>query len=216
MHSAQTFYWSALLNQESELENLEDQIRSCTKCTGLPLGPHPIFQISASAKILIAGQAPGRITHEKGIPFDDPSGDRLRDWLGVDRNTFYDSGKVAIVPMGFCFPGTGKSGDFPPRTECAATWRHQVLDRLASIQLTLIIGRYAIDWHLPQFAKSTVTEAVKVWQNHWPEHLILPHPSPRNNRWLAKNIWFETDVIPELRSRVVQLLGSGVRTATKL
>ena len=156
--------------------------------------------------MLIVGQAPGRITHHKGIPFDDPSGDRLRAWLGVDRSVFYDAQKLAIVPMGFCFPGTGKGGDLPPRTECAATWRDRILETLAHVELTLVIGRYAIDWHLPNYSKSTVTEAVKSWQSHWPKQLILPHPSPRNNRWLKQNPWFERDILPPLRDRVAQLV----------
>ena len=183
-------------------DNLASNIQACTLCEGLPLGPRPIVQFSANAKLLIVGQAPGRITHAKGIPFDDPSGDRLRAWLGVDRDAFYDKQKIAIVPMGFCFPGTTKGGDLPPRSECAPTWRDQVLKSLNSVELTLIIGRYAIDWHLPKFGKSTVTEAVRSWKDVWPSQLILPHPSPRNNRWLKQNPWFEQDVIPALQKRV--------------
>jgi uracil-DNA glycosylase len=183
-------------------DNLASNIQACTLCEGLPLGPRPIVQFSANAKLLIVGQAPGRITHAKGIPFDDPSGDRLRAWLGVDRDAFYDKQKIAIVPMGFCFPGTTKGGDLPPRSECAPAWRDQVLKTLNSVELTLIIGRYAIDWHLPKFGKSTVTEAVQSWKEVWPGQLILPHPSPRNNRWLKQNPWFELDVIPALQTRV--------------
>ena len=183
-------------------DNLASNIQACTLCEGLPLGPRPIVQFSANAKLLIVGQAPGRITHAKGIPFDDPSGDRLRAWLGVDRDAFYDKQKIAIVPMGFCFPGTTKGGDLPPRSECAPTWRDQVLKSLNSVELTLIIGRYAIDWHLPKFGKSTVTEAVRSWKDVWPSQLILPHPSPRNNRWLKQNPWFEQDVVPALQKRV--------------
>ena len=170
------------------------------------MGPRPIFQFSETSKVLIVGQAPGRITHHKGIPFDDPSGDRLRDWLGVNRGTFYDAKKLAIVPMGFCFPGTGKGGDLPPRDECAPAWRACILETLEQIELTLIIGRYAIDWHFPQYSKSTVTEAVESWRSHWPERLILPHPSPRNNRWLKQNPWFEQDVLPALRTRISHLI----------
>jgi uracil-DNA glycosylase len=183
-------------------DNLASNIQACTLCEGLPLGPRPIVQFSANAKLLIVGQAPGRITHAKGIPFDDPSGDRLRAWLGVNRDAFYDKQKIAIVPMGFCFPGTTKGGDLPPRSECAPAWRDQVLKTLNSVELTLIIGRYAIDWHLPKFGKSTVTEAVQSWKEVWPGQLILPHPSPRNNRWLKQNPWFELDVIPALQTRV--------------
>ncbi len=190
----------------ANINSLLTEIRACRICKDLPLGPRPIVQFSSKSKLLIVGQAPGRITHEKGIPFDDPSGDRLRTWLGIDRDSFYDSEKLAIVPMGFCFPGTAKGGDLPPRNECAPAWRTKILDRLVSVELTLIIGRYAIDWHLPEFGKSTVTEAVKSWKTSWPKQLILPHPSPRNNRWLKQNPWFEDDVIPKLQSRVRQIL----------
>ena len=194
------------MNNKSEdhIALLQD-IRACRICSDLPLGPRPIVQFSPKAKLLIVGQAPGRITHNKGIPFDDPSGNRLRSWLGVDRSTFYDPQKIAIVPMGFCFPGTGKSGDLPPRVECALAWRTRVLDVLNSVTLTLIIGRYAIDWHATDYAKQTVTEAVKDWKKLWPSQLILPHPSPRNNRWLKQNAWFESDIVPELQNHVGRL-----------
>ncbi|MGB0411205.1 MAG: uracil-DNA glycosylase family protein [Pikeienuella sp.] len=185
---------------------LQREIRACAVCRDLPLGPRPIFQFNARSKILIVGQAPGRITHHKGIPFDDPSGTRLRSWLGVDRDTFYDPDALAIVPMGFCFPGTGNGGDLPPRRECATTWRARVLEELKAVELTIIIGRYAIDWHAPEYAKATVTDAVKSWEKLWPRKLILPHPSPRNNRWLKQNSWFEQDVIPALQARVAAAL----------
>jgi uracil-DNA glycosylase len=170
------------------------------------LGPRPIVQFSANARLLIVGQAPGRITHKKGIPFDDPSGDRLRSWLGIGRDAFYDDQKLAILPMGFCFPGTGKSGDLPPRSECAPVWRDRILDMLTSVDLTLIIGRYAIDWHLPDQRARTVTQAVQNWRELWPSTLILPHPSPRNNRWLKQNPWFDEEVIPALQAKVKMLL----------
>ena len=194
------------MRSSSDIAGLQGDIRACRICTDLPLGPKPIFQFSETSKVLIVGQAPGRITHNKGIPFDDPSGDRLRDWLGVDRDTFYDATKLAIVPMGFCFPGTGKGGDLPPRDECAPAWRSRILKTLGQIELTVIIGRYAIDWHLPKYKKSAVTEVVKSWWSYWPERLILPHPSPRNNRWLKQNPWFEQDVLPALRTRVSGLI----------
>ncbi|MGJ5617864.1 uracil-DNA glycosylase family protein [Sulfitobacter sp. MF3-043] len=181
-------------------------VRACKICKGLPLGPRPILQISSTAKLLIVGQAPGRITHQKGIPFDDPSGDRLRGWLGINRGTFYDASKIAILPMGFCFPGTGKGGDLPPRVECAPAWRDSILEILDGIELTLVIGRYAIDWHLPEYSGRTVTDAVRSWVDVWPKNLILPHPSPRNNGWLKTNPWFETDVVPTLQERAKQLL----------
>ncbi len=190
----------------SSFETLLGNIRACTICEDLPLGPRPILQLSATAKLLIVGQAPGQKAHNKGIPFDDPSGDRLRVWLGVDRDTFYDASKIAILPMGFCYPGTGKSGDLPPRAECAPAWRGSVLGTLEAVQLTLVIGRYAIDWHLPEYSDHTVTGAVQSWGDVWPKKLILPHPSPRNTRWLKSNPWFEDDVIPALQKRTKQLV----------
>ncbi|MEP4195224.1 MAG: uracil-DNA glycosylase family protein [Aliishimia sp.] len=186
--------------------SLIEDIRACNICSNLPLGPRPIIQFSSTAKLLIVGQAPGRITHHKGIPFNDPSGDRLRSWLGITKETFYDSQNIAIVPMGFCFPGTGQNGDLPPRPECAEAWRNKVLDQMQGIELTLIIGRYAIDWHMPEFSKQTVTAAVKSSADVWPHKLILPHPSPRNNRWLKQNPWFEQNIIPALQNRVRTML----------
>ena len=187
-------------------KTLLENVRACAICQDLPLGPRPILQISASAKLLIVGQAPGKKAHNKGIPFDDPSGDRLRGWLGIDRDTFYNASKIAILPMGFCYPGTGKGGDLPPRAECAPAWRDSVLETLEAVELTLIIGRYAIDWHLPEYSDHTVTAAVQSWVDVWPKKLILPHPSPRNNRWLKSNPWFEDDVIPALQKRTKQLV----------
>lgn len=194
-----------MMTNTPHVDALLKKIRNCTICKDLPLGPNPITQFSAKSKLLVVGQAPGRITHHKGIPFDDPSGDRLRNWLGIDRDTFYDANKLAIVPMGFCFPGTGKSGDLPPRPECAEAWRTDVLDSLKSVELTLVIGKYALDWHMPELSKHTVTEAVKKWEEHWPSKLVLPHPSPRNNRWLKNNPWFEDDVIPMLQAKIKQM-----------
>jgi uracil-DNA glycosylase len=188
------------------VDHLLSQVRSCQVCDGLPLGPKPILQLSASAKILIAGQAPGRITHHKGIPFDDPSGNRLREWLGVSKDEFYDASKIAIVPMGFCFPGTGKGGDLPPRTECADTWRKQLLGKLDNIELTLAIGQYALEWHINDGKKTKLTDRVAAWKNYMPNILPLPHPSPRNNLWLKRNPWFEEEVLPALKSRVSELI----------
>ncbi|MGD9810229.1 MAG: uracil-DNA glycosylase family protein [Sphingobium sp.] len=189
-----------------DIADLLIAIRSCTKCADLPLGPAPLLQADPRARILIAGQAPGRRSHERGIPFDDPSGDRLRQWLGIDRATFYNASRVAIVPMGFCYPGTGPSGDLPPKPLCAQNWRAALLDRLPNIELTLVIGRYAMDWHMPGKTGS-LTETVGVWRNHWPTILPLPHPSPRNNRWLKVNPWFADDVLPILRGRVRDMVG---------
>lgn len=191
----------------SSLSSLVKDIRSCNICDNfLPAGPRPIVQVNQTAKILIVGQAPGSKVHATGIPFDDPSGDRLRDWMGIDKSTFYDASKIAIVPMGFCYPGTGKSGDLAPRRECADNWRVPLLKMLSSIELTLIIGQYAIEWHLNDTKKKTLTETVKSWQTYWPQNVVLPHPSPRNNIWLKKNEWFTADVLPKLKSRVQQLL----------
>jgi len=188
---------------------LEKNIRACRLCAEhLPLGPRPVFQFSPTARILVVGQAPGRRVHETGLPFNDPSGDRLRDWLGMDRATFYDRKRMAIVPMGFCYPGTGKSGDLPPRPECAAAWRKPILQALRAVALTLAIGQYAIAWHLGARSKSNLTETVRAWREYGPALLPLPHPSPRNNLWLKKNPWFERDVLPELRRRVAAALAS--------
>ena len=164
---------------------LQRDIRACTICAEhLPRGPRPVFQISRTARILIAGQAPGSKVHASGIPFDDASGDRLRDWLGLNREDFYDANRVAILPMGFCYPGTGKSGDLPPRPECAAAWRAKILRELSAVKLTLVIGQYAMAWHLGPRAKATLTETVQVWREFSPKLFPLPHPSPRNNIWL--------------------------------
>ena len=189
------------------LRDLAQEIRACTLCSAyLPLGPRPIIQVSNSAKILIVGQAPGRRVHETGIPFDDPSGNRLREWMGIDKSVFYDESKIAIVPMGFCFPGTGKSGDLPPRPECAETWRKKLLNELPQISLTLVIGQYAQAWHLGQLVKENLTETVKAWKEFGPEIIPLPHPSPRNNIWLKKNPWFEQEVLPKLQAKVQSIL----------
>lgn len=189
------------------LDSLVAQISRCTICAQhLPLGPRPVLQASSSAKILIAGQAPGRIVHETGKPFDDKSGDRLRDWLGVCVEQFYDPDLFAIVPMGFCFPGTGKSGDLPPRPECRANWHDQLLELMPQIELKIVIGAYALDYHLGDRQSKTLTETVKRWQEFMPGILPLPHPSPRNNIWLKRNVWFEAEAVPQLQARVQQLI----------
>jgi uracil-DNA glycosylase len=185
---------------------LKDEIRKCQVCSDLPHGIRPVVQFSSRSKLLLVGQAPGRRVHETGIPFNDPSGDRLRDWLGVDRETFYDDQQLAIVPMGFCYPGTGKSGDLPPRSECADTWRKRVLSALNAVELTVVIGRYALDYHLPTTRHQTVTQIVRQWQEYWPNIIPLPHPSPRNNRWLKNNPWFASEVLPALKAQVATIL----------
>jgi len=190
------------------LESLLTQVRACTVCGDhLPLGPRPIVQLHSAARILIAGQAPGRKVHESGIPFYDASGERLRSWMGVSREIFYDATKIAILPMGFCFPGNSNSGDLPPRAECAPKWRKVLLSRLDKLQLTLVIGQYAQAFHLPEQGES-VTEAVKNWRVTWPHTVALPHPSPRNNLWLKRNPWFEKQLLPELRSRIHEVLAT--------
>jgi len=184
------------------------EVRACSLCARhLPLGPRPILQLHPAARILIAGQAPGRKVHESGVPFADASGDRLRRWLGLSSVEFYDPRQVAILPMGFCYPGTGSSGDLPPRPECATAWRTDLLARLNKLKLTLVIGQYALDYHLANEARA-LTEVVRNWRNYWPSIVPLPHPSPRNNPWLARNSWFENELVPALRIRVREVLQS--------
>ena len=182
------------------------KVRACTICSAhLPLGPNPVLQFDPAARILIAGQAPGRRVHESGVPFDDASGNRLREWMGVSQEVFYDPKQVAIVPMGFCFPGTGKSGDLPPRPECAPAWREPLLGHLKNLSVTLVLGKYAQAYHFGT-EHASVTELVRSWQRYWPDVIPLPHPSPRNNIWLRKNPWFEIDVLPSLRQRIANAL----------
>jgi len=189
------------------LETFLKQVRACTICAEhLPSGPRPIVRALPSARILIIGQAPGRKVHASGIPWDDPSGKRLREWMDVDSATFYDESRIAIMPMGFCYPGTGTSGDLPPRKECAPEWHEKIRAYLPKVEFTLLLSQYAISYYLPEQKGKTVTETVSAWKDHPSEYLPLPHPSPRNNRWLKKNLWFEEDVVPYLRSRIKPLL----------
>lgn len=191
---------------QSRLNQLLREVRACTLCAPqLPLPPRPVLQAGRAARILVAGQAPGRKVAASGIPFDDASGDRLRDWMGIDKSAFYDSSFIAILPMGFCYPGTGQSGDLPPRAECAATWRTRLLEQLPQIELTLVIGTYALAWHLPSARASNLTATVKAWREHGTQVLPLPHPSPRNNLWLKRNPWFEAELLPALKARVQTL-----------
>ena len=190
----------------ASFSSLLTEVRACTICAAhLPLGPRPVLQLHPNAKILIAGQAPGKKVHETGVPFDDASGNRLRDWLGVTRDVFYDPEQIAILPMGFCFPGSGKSGDLPPRLECAPAWREPLLAHLGHLEMTLVLGKYAQVYH---FGKSgtSLTDLVKSWRDHWPERVPLPHPSPRNNFWLRRNPWFEAELLPVLKNRVSEVL----------
>ena len=191
----------------SAFDELVEEVRGCTVCEGqLPSGPRPVLQVHPAARILIAGQAPGRKVHRSGVPFDDASGERLRAWMGVTRDVFYDSTQIAILPMGFCYPGTGRSGDLPPRSECAPLWRQRLLDQMQQIELTLVIGDYAQRWHLPDAESKNVTDTVAAWRTQWPAVLPMPHPSPRNNIWLKSNPWFVAEVVPALQSRVAALL----------
>lgn len=192
---------------QASFTKLIQDAKRCTICAAhLPLGPNPVFQLHPKAKILIAGQAPGARVHASGIPFNDPSGDRLRVWMGVTRETFYNAEKIAILPMGFCYPGTGKTGDLPPRPECAAHWREKLLAELPNIALTLVIGQYAQDWHLGTRQKENLTETVRAWKEYWPQILVLPHPSPRNNIWLKKNPWFEKEILEMLPRQIQQII----------
>ena len=186
---------------------LLQDVRACQLCGDqLPLGPRPVLQAHPEARILIVGQAPGRRVHHCGVPFDDASGERLRAWLGVDRETFYDERQVAILPMGFCYPGSGTSGDRPPRPECAARWRAPLLAGLPHVRLTVLLGRYAQQHHLPSGSRS-LTDVVRDWRHHAPSVFVLPHPSPRNNLWLRRHPWLEAEVLPALQAAVAQVLG---------
>ncbi len=188
------------------LRTLLRQVAACEVCADLPHGPRPVVQAHGDARILVIGQAPGRRVHESGVPWDDPSGDRLRSWLGVDRDTFYDPRRFALVPMGFCYPGTGKGGDLPPRPECAPLWHGPILERLPEVRLTLLLSRHAQSHYLGPRAEKTLTETVRAWKRYRPGTVVLPHPSPRNQRWFAKHPWFEEEVLPYLRRRVRTLL----------
>ncbi|HAS8248836.1 TPA: uracil-DNA glycosylase family protein [Vibrio vulnificus] len=188
------------------LEPLLTQIRACQVCaSALPLGANPVVQAHSEAKILIIGQAPGTKVHHTSIPWNDASGNRLRAWLDIEKQTFYDPKQIAIMPMGFCYPGQGQSGDLPPRKECAPLWHEALLKLLPNIELTLLIGQYAQNRYLSNKPK-TVTETVQNWQAWLPDYLPLPHPSPRNTLWLRKNPWFEEQTVPYLRQQVHQRL----------
>jgi uracil-DNA glycosylase len=183
-------------------------IRACRLCEAhLPHGPRPVLQASATSRLLLVGQAPGRKVHASGVPFDDVSGERLREWMGIDRSVFYDAWRIAIVPMGFCFPGSARAGDLPPRPECAPTWHPRLLPMLAHMQLTLAIGQYAQVGMLGESRGASLTDTVRAWRTHLANGILpLPHPSPRNRPWVMRNPWFEKELLPTLRERVAALL----------
>lgn len=188
------------------LTDLLIQVRACTVCAEfLPAGPRPIVQVGTSARVVIIGQAPGRRVHESGIPWDDPSGDTLREWLGLSEEQFYDPDIVALVPMGFCYPGSAASGDNPPRPECAPLWHDKVFEHLPDDTLQVIIGTYAQKRYVEN-RRSSLTETVANWQRYLPTQIVLPHPSPRNRYWLTKNPWFVDDTLPAVRSRIATML----------
>lgn len=199
-----------------DLEELLAEIRACRLCAEpaigapLPHEPRPVFQITATARLAIFSQAPGARVHQSGRPFTDPSGDRLRGWLGIGPEIFYDAAKVAIVPMGFCFPGyDAKGGDLPPRRECAPRWRARVMAALPNLETIVLVGVYAQKWHLGDRAAPTLTETVQRWRDFAPKYFPTPHPSWRNNGWLKRNSWFERETAPALRQAVFRTLRDG-------
>lgn len=190
----------------SNLDQLLSQARACTRCKNyFDHDPRPVLRAAATAQILIIGQAPGTKVHASGIPWDDASGRRLRQWMAVDDKQFYDESQIAIIPMGLCYPGKGKSGDLPPRPECAPLWHPALMQHLPQVQCTLLIGQYAQKHYLPG-SFTTLTERVQNWRNHTPDYYLLPHPSPRNQMWLRRNDWFERDVVPHLQNTITNLL----------
>ncbi len=199
---------TAQKSTERELNRVLRDARACRVCeAALPLGPRPVVRARATARLLIVGQAPGTRVHETGIPWNDPSGDRLRDWLDVDKEIFYDQGRIAILPMGFCYPGRNpRGGDNPPRPECAPLWHPPLVAALPRIELTLLVGLYAQGRYLGPRRARTLTETVRAWRSFGPAILPLPHPSWRNTAWLKKNPWFETELLPDLRARISGML----------
>ncbi len=189
------------------MERLLSEIRSCQVCKShLPLGPRPVVAAHPIARIVIIGQAPGTKVHQTGIPWDDPSGKQLRSWLSILDSVFYDESKIALMPMGFCYPGRGKGGDLPPRPECAPLWHSALLKCMPSLELIILIGTYSQHYYLGKTAKATLTETVKSFQEYLPKYFPLPHPSPRNRFWQSKNPWFGQEVVPILQERVAHIL----------
>jgi uracil-DNA glycosylase len=189
------------------LESLLIAVRGCRACDAhLPLGPRPVLGAAETARILIVGQAPRLRVHTTGIPWDDRSGERLRGWMGVGKEVFYDESSIAIIPMGYCYPGRGRGGDMPPRHECAQLWLDQLLAKIPQIELTLLIGQHAQRHYLASRRKSSLAETTKAWREYAPRYFPRPHPSPRNTPWLQRNPWFELQLVPELRLRIAALL----------
>lgn len=189
------------------MKKLLSEISHCSVCEGhFDHDPNPVLTANPKSKIIIIGQAPGSIVHRTGIPWDDKSGENLRSWMGIEKKDFYNEEKIALLPMGFCYPGKGKSGDLPPRKECAPLWHSQILTQMKEVKLILLIGKYAQDYYLGQHKKRTLTETVKNYAQYLPEYFVLPHPSPRNNIWQAKNPWFKENVLPELKLKINQNL----------
>ena len=187
---------------------LLEEVRACRLCEEhLPLGPRPVLRAGPRVRVLIIGQAPGTRVHETGIPWNDPSGDRLREWLAMDRETFYDTERIAIMPMGFCYPGRGRGGDLPPRPECAPTWHPRLRAALPEVRLTLLVGRHAQQGYLDT-GRESLTETVRRWRDFLPAYFPLPHPSPRNRRWLRDRPWFGEEVVPALRRELDRALGA--------
>ena len=208
--------WQEMLSGvTTDFDHLLQKIRDCTACAPfLPLGLRAVVRGRPSARLLIISQAPGIRVHETGLSFDDRSGDRLRDWLGVDRRTFYDETRVAIMPIGFCYPGRhAKGGDLPPRRECAPLWHARLRMSFPAIELTLLVGRYAIDYYLARSGRLSMSETVERWRDFLPEYFVLPHPSWHTLRWVRDNPWFENEAVPELRRRVGQILNPTFRSA---
>jgi len=189
------------------MHDLLHEIKNCKECeASLPLGANPVVQASAQSKIAIIGQAPGIAVHQSGIPWDDKSGDNLRAWLGVEKEVFYDPDIFALIPMGFCYPGTGKSGDLPPMKICAPLWHEKLFEKMQNPQLTLLLGQYAQRYYLGNMAEKSLTKTVQSFRKYSPEFLPFPHPSPRNNIWQSKNPWFKEELLPYLKTRISEIL----------